>query len=54
MDNYGKLVCVVYVEYNSTHLVNVNNAMLDEGLAVLDDYPNEFDSYTVDTLRSEK
>ena len=33
-DTYGtRLVCVVYVEYNSTHYINVNNALLRYGYA---------------------
>jgi micrococcal nuclease len=46
MDKYNRLVCVVYVRYNSTHLLNVNKALLLEGLAMIRDYPNEFDPYT--------
>jgi len=46
MDKYNRLVCVVYVRYNSTHLLNVNEALLLKGLAVIRDYPNEFDPYT--------
>jgi len=41
-DIYGRLVCVVYVDYNSTHLMNVNKALLEEGFAVVTDYDNEF------------
>jgi micrococcal nuclease len=37
MDKYNRLVCVVYVRYNSTHLLNVNEALLLEGLAVISD-----------------
>jgi endonuclease YncB( thermonuclease family) len=38
-----RLVCVVYVEYNSTHYENVNKALLVAGLAEKKDYVNEFD-----------
>jgi micrococcal nuclease len=41
-DSYGRLVCVVYVDYNSTHYLNVNKAMIDGGLAVAKNYDNEF------------
>ena len=41
-DSYGRLVCVVYVEYNSTHMINANKALLAEGLARLYDHQNEF------------
>jgi len=45
MDRYNRLVCVVYVRYNSSHLLNVNLALLIEGLAVISDYDNEFNPY---------
>ena len=34
--------CVVYVEWNSTHLLNVNQAMLNEGFAEISDQENDF------------
>lgn len=42
MDRYNRLICVVYVEYNSTHLLNVNKWLLDHGYVRVNDYPNEF------------
>ena len=45
-DPYGRLVCVVYVRHNSTHFVNVNKALLVEGVAVIKNYDNEFSPYT--------
>lgn len=45
-DRYGRLVCVVYVDYNSTHLMNVNEMLLIAGDAVISDYHNEFDPFT--------
>jgi hypothetical protein len=39
-DQYGRLVAVVYVRYNSTHYVNVNKALLTQGVAVETDYTN--------------
>jgi endonuclease YncB( thermonuclease family) len=45
-DPYGRLVCVVYLECNTTHVKNINKALLVEGVAVIDNYPNEFDPYT--------
>jgi len=45
-DNYQRLVAVVYVRHNATHLLNVNKALVDAGLAVVDDFPNEFDPGT--------
>jgi hypothetical protein len=44
-DPYDRLVCVVYVDQGS-RLLNVNQALLDSGNAVVDDYPNEFSPYT--------
>lgn len=43
---YGRLICVVYVDHNSTHLMNVNKALLLEGAVVTDNYHNEFNPYT--------
>ena len=44
-DPYDRLVCVVYVD-QGTRLLNVNQALLDSGHAVVDNYPNEFSPYT--------
>lgn len=52
-DFYGtghRLICVTYVNHNSTHYKNVNEALLDANLAEEDDYGNnEFnpDSWTL-------
>ncbi len=45
-DVYGRMVAVVYVRHNATSLLNLNKALLEAGLAVLDDFPNEFDPAT--------
>jgi hypothetical protein len=45
-DPYGRFVCIIYVRQNSTHLLNVNKALLNEGVVEMDDYPNEFDPDT--------
>jgi len=45
-DPYGRLVCVVYVRHSSTHYKNVNKALLNEGVAVIDNYYNEFNPYS--------
>ena len=46
-DQYGRLVAIVYVRYNSTHYVNVNEALLLQGVAVETDYSNnEFNPST--------
>jgi PKD repeat protein len=42
-DPYDRWVAVVYVRHNSTHLLNVNQAMLDAGHATVWDFENEFD-----------
>ncbi len=41
-DVYGRVVAVVYVRHNATHLLNVNEALLEAGLATVADFPNEF------------
>lgn len=41
-DSFGRLVCVVYVDYNSTHYLNVNKALIDGGYAEAKNYDNEF------------
>ena len=45
-DLYDRLVCVVYVEYNLTHYTNVNKALLEYDVAVIENYDNEFNPYT--------
>ena len=42
---YGRLICVVYVEHNTTHYINVNKALLVEDYAVIANYDNEFNPY---------
>ena len=39
---YGRIIAVVYVPYNETHYVNLNQLFLKEGYAEAKDYPNEF------------
>jgi endonuclease YncB( thermonuclease family) len=41
-----RLVCVVYVGYNSTHYENVNKALWIAGLAERKEYDNEFNADT--------
>ena len=38
----NKTVCVVYVEYNSTHFQNVNAVMLKQKLLAVNDQDNDF------------
>ena len=40
MDNNQRLVCLVYVRHNSTHLKNVNEALLQSGHASVDNFTN--------------
>ena len=46
MDKYNRVVAVTYIRYNSTHLLNVNKWLIDNGYAVISDYYNEFSPYT--------
>ena len=39
------LMCFVYVEYNSTHFLNVNQALLQAGKVEVKDYDDEFNPY---------
>src|SRR3972149_629842 len=39
-DRFGRLVCVVYVRYNSSHVSNVNKALVDQGWALVSDFTN--------------
>jgi hypothetical protein len=43
---YGRLICVVYVTYNSTHYLNVNKALLVEDYAEISNFDNEFNPYS--------
>lgn len=51
----SRLVCVVYVEYNQTHYLNVNKAILVAGHAEIDDFENEFnpDSWSLYVSKEE-
>jgi len=39
-DHYGRLIAVVYIKVNETHLLNVNKWMVDNGYARIWDFPN--------------
>jgi len=42
-DTHGsRLVCLVYLDFNSTHYLNVNEALLESNLARISNYDNEF------------
>jgi len=46
-DAYGRWICVAFVNYNVTHYLNVNRAMIESRNAYIDNYANnEFDPYT--------
>lgn len=48
-DNRGtgsRVVAISYIEYNSTHFLNVNEAMFLGGYVAKSDYPNEFNPYS--------
>ncbi len=45
-DEYDRLVCVVYIDYNSTYVMNVNKALLVNEHAIIWNFTNnEFDPY---------
>jgi len=45
MDRYNRIICVVYVRHNSTHLMNVNYWLVANGYVKISDYANEFNPY---------
>ncbi len=47
IDRYNRIVAVVYVRYNSTHLLNINKWLIDNKYATVWDFQdNEFNPYT--------
>jgi len=40
--SYDRLVCMAYADYNSTHYINVNHAMVSSGYAEIWDHQNDF------------
>ena len=51
-DQYGRYICLVYVQYTSDYFINVNQALVIGGYAIVEDYTtNEFDP-TIWTLYS--
>jgi hypothetical protein len=44
--SYGRLVCVVYIDYDSSNYLNVNKKMIDSGYAAQIDYSNDFNPAT--------
>ncbi|MFZ8793250.1 MAG: thermonuclease family protein [Acidilobaceae archaeon] len=45
-DKYGRVIAVAYIEYNETHLLNINKWLVEEGDARVWDHPNEFNPGT--------
>lgn len=48
-DEHGsgeRLVAVLYINYNSTHYLNINEALFKAGFAEKKDYANEFNPYS--------
>jgi hypothetical protein len=44
---YNRSICVVYIQHNSTHYLNVNKLLVIEGYANITDFDtNEFDPYS--------
>lgn len=42
MDRYNRLVCVAYLRFNSTYLLNLNRWLFENNYAEVVDYSNEF------------
>ena len=45
-DPYGRIVAVIYKQVDSSHVKNINKAMLDSGYADIWNFENEFDPYS--------
>ncbi|MDT7888099.1 MAG: thermonuclease family protein [Desulfurococcales archaeon] len=45
-DRYGRIVAIVYLPINTTHLLNINLWLVQKGYARAIDYPNEFNPST--------
>ncbi len=41
-DKYGRIVAVLYLNYNESHMINVNKYLVENGYAEYIDYENEF------------
>lgn|GEM_PF-5503620 len=42
---YGRVIAVLYLPINATHLLNINLYLVEKGYAEIRDYPNEFRPY---------
>ena len=38
----NRTVCVIYIDFNSTHYLNVNQALVEQGFVISNDYENDF------------
>jgi hypothetical protein len=45
-DRYGRVVAIVYLPINTTHLLNINLWLVQKGYTRAIDYPNEFNPST--------
>lgn len=45
-DRHGRIVAIVFLKYNETHLLNVNKWLVENGYAQIWDHENEFDPRT--------
>jgi micrococcal nuclease len=45
-DPFDRLVCVVYIEFDDNHFMNVNQALVESGFVIIRDYYNEFSPYS--------
>jgi len=43
VDDYGRIIAVVYIRVDESTLLNVNKWLVDNGYAVVDDKDNDFD-----------
>jgi micrococcal nuclease len=45
-DRYSRVIAVAYIDYNETHILNINRWLVEEGYARVWDHPNEFNPGT--------
>jgi endonuclease YncB( thermonuclease family) len=50
-DRYGRIIAVAYIDYNETHVLNINKWLVEEGYARVWDHPNEFNPGTWELYR---
>lgn len=47
-DPYGRIVAVIYIQVDSSHVKNINKALLESGYAEIWNFENEFNPYSWD------